>query len=165
MQGKALIAPNNTLPKAIKGAYGFISDPILSLKTFHENFGDIAQVSYFEPKQIMITHPDYVKQMLQENHRNYTKSLKYKELKHFLGEGLLTSEGDYWLQQRRVAQPAFHKQKLVLLYQIMQECTEKAINEWDEKLKKSDFMDMSEEMTSTTLKIAGKALGLCSEFG
>ncbi len=49
----------------------------------------------------MINHPDHVRHVLQENQRNYRKSFNYDELKPVMGEGLLTSDGDKWLRQRR----------------------------------------------------------------
>src|SRR5574338_637961 len=58
-------------------------------------------------------NPDIVKHVLQDNQRNYVK--KYDQAKPLLGEGLVTSEGELWRRQRRLIQPAFHKQKLAEL--------------------------------------------------
>ena len=59
-----------------------------------------------------VAHPDGVKRILQENHANYLKSQDYQLLKGLLGNGLVTSEGELWLRQRRLIQPAFHRQRV-----------------------------------------------------
>lgn len=53
--------------------------------------------------------PEAIHHVLQKNHKNYKKSFAYKGMADFLGDGLLTSEGEKWLQQRRTVQPAFHR--------------------------------------------------------
>ena len=108
---------------------------------------------------VLITEPDYVKYVLQENNRNYLKSEGYKVLKLFLGEGLLTSEGDFWRHQRRLAQPAFHRKKLALLSQDMAYESEMMAREWEEKGKKGPFeVNISDEMSRVTMKIVARAL-------
>ena len=70
---------------------------------------------------MMVTKdPDIIRHVLQKNHRNYIKTpMIFEKLRRFLGNGLLTSEGPYWLQQRRLIQPGFHKQRLQALVEIM----------------------------------------------
>src|SRR5688500_10653300 len=60
----------------------------------------------------VVNHPELVRQVMQ-SHRVYNKqTLSYVRLRQILGLGLITSDGDYWLRQRRIAQPAFHRQKI-----------------------------------------------------
>lgn len=70
---------------------------------------------------MMVTKdPDIIRHVLQKNHRNYIKTpMIFEKLRRFLGNGLLTSEGAYWLQQRRLIQPGFHKQRLQALVEII----------------------------------------------
>ena len=67
----------------------------------------------------MLYHPDHVKHVLQENNRNYWKGNLIARVKPLIGEGLFTSEGDFWRRQRRLAQPAFHRQRIEELATIM----------------------------------------------
>ena len=70
---------------------------------------------------MMVTKdPEIIRHVLQKNHRNYVKTpMIFEKLRRFLGNGLLTSEGPYWLQQRRLIQPGFHKQRLQALVEII----------------------------------------------
>ena len=70
-------------------------------------FGDVAYIKIGPRRGYLITNPDDVRHVLQDNARNYHKSPLYDKLRLFLGNGLLTSEDDFWLRQRRIAQPAF----------------------------------------------------------
>lgn len=58
---------------------------------------------------VILLDPEAIRHVLQKNHRNYKKSFAYKGLKEFLGEGLLTAEGDRWLNNRRAIQASFHR--------------------------------------------------------
>ncbi len=70
----------------------------------------------------MTTDPSLIKHILQKNHRNYKKSdIQTKILGRFVGRGLLTSEGKYWLQQRRLIQPGFHRDRLSNLISLMED--------------------------------------------
>ena len=87
-----------------------------------EKYGDSFSVSLGRNRKIMLTRdPLIVKHILQKNHKNYFKSkIQTKYLTKYLGFGLLTSNGEQWLKQRRLIQPAFHKQKMEQLIALMQ---------------------------------------------
>jgi cytochrome P450 len=73
-------------------------------------------------KGIVTAEPAFIQHILQKNHRNYRKSkIQTHILGQYVGQGLLTSDGAYWLRQRRLIQPAFHKDKLEHLLGIMSE--------------------------------------------
>lgn len=76
----------------------------------------------------LASHPESVKYILQDNNKNYVKG--YDSVKPLLGEGLVTSEGELWRRQRRLMQPAFHRQRLAELLPIMTVSTEKMLEEW-----------------------------------
>ena len=78
----------------------------------HEQYGDVVRHRVGPLVVHMIRHPDHVKHVLQENHGNYLKGRGLQKIKVVLGEGLLTSEGDFWRRQRKLAQPAFHHKRL-----------------------------------------------------
>jgi len=103
-----------------------------------------------------ISNPDYVKHVLQVNNKNYHKGIKYKFLKLFLGEGLLTSEGEFWLKQRRLAQPAFHKEQIASFAQTMTDYTKEMMKKWEEENRNET--DMHTEMMALTLRIVGQTL-------
>jgi cytochrome P450 len=76
----------------------------------------------------VVSHPDYIKQILQDNSTNYRKSLAYDILSRLLGNGLLTSVGEEWKQNRKLIQPAFHKKKLEEFLQVIVESTNASFN-------------------------------------
>jgi cytochrome P450 len=121
-----------------------------------ENYGDISTIRFSIRKVSYVQSPDFIQHILQENNRNYTKSLRYEQLKYLLGNGLLTSEGEYWLRQRRMIQPAFHKQKLMILCDEMVKCTQESIDEIAKK--NGEEINIAQEMMALTLQIVGKTL-------
>ena len=76
-------------------------------------FGDVVYFKIGPRRGYLITNPADVRHVLQDNARNYHKSPLYQKLRMSIGNGLLTSEDDFWLRQRRIAQPAFHRQRVV----------------------------------------------------
>ena len=70
-----------------------------------KEFQDLSYFKVLNLHMYYLCKPEYVQHVLQENNKNFYKSVKYKFLKLFLGQGLLTSEGEFWLKQRRLAQP------------------------------------------------------------
>lgn len=121
--------------------------------SLQSKYGDIVTVRFAIRKVIYLQHPDLIQYVLQENNRNYTKSLRYEQLKYLLGNGLLTSEGDEWLRQRRLIQPAFHKNQLALLADEMIECTRNMLEKWE-----PGVVNVSSEMTALTLDIVSRTL-------
>ncbi len=100
---------------------------------FHrENFdvlGSIFKVKIGPPGGIIFTRdPEFIKQILQKNHRNYNKSpLQTRDLSKYIGQGLLTANGEHWRTHRRMIQPAFHKKKLIGLLDTMNRAIEKEL--------------------------------------
>lgn len=118
--------------------------------------GDIFRIDSSLFNAVVVTSPDAAQHVLQGNHRNYTKSRGYRVMAEFLGEGLLTSEGDYWLRQRRLAQPAFHRQKLAKVAETMIAECEQFAQRWEARI--GERVDMTEEMSHLTMNIAAKTL-------
>src|ERR1700759_5111227 len=81
------------------------------LREYFARYGNVYRV--FAPSRgvydYVINHPDDVKQVLLSNHRNYTKGEGMDRVKILLGNGIMTSEGDFWRRQRRMMQPSFHR--------------------------------------------------------
>jgi cytochrome P450 len=131
-----------------------VLDFFCSLQPSH---GDISTIRFSVRKVSYVQHPDLIQYILQENNRNYTKSLRYEQLKYLLGNGLLTSEGDFWLRQRRLMQPAFHRQKLEKLCADMVSCTRETLEAWG-NLPKNKSFNIATEMMALTLQIVGKTM-------
>ena len=84
---------------------------------------------------ILTADPDFIQHILQKNPKKYLKTNKHFEsIKNFWGNGLLTSEGTYWLKQRRLIQPGFHKNRLRAIMTLMDRNTEDFLQNLDNKL-------------------------------
>jgi cytochrome P450 len=122
-------------------------------------FGDVYE-SNLSPfmKMYVFCKPEYIKHFLIDNAKNYTKSFAYGFLRRALGNGLVTSEGDFWLRQRRIAQPAFHRERLVSLTQTMAQSIEEMLVKLDSYKANNQVFDIAHEMVQLTSEIAAKSL-------
>jgi cytochrome P450 len=132
--------------------------PIDFLTSLANDYGDVARFRFLWHVGFLVNHPDYIRRILVENHRNYNKnSIGNQMLRPLLGNGLLLSEGDFWLRQRRLMQPAFHKQRIQSFGELMASATEEMMERWRAH-DPNQALDISEEMMRLTLSIVGRAL-------
>src|SRR5262245_65621579 len=101
-------------------------------------FGDVVHLKIGPRNGYLITNPADVRHVLQDNARNYHKSPLYDKLRTVLGNGLLTSEDDFWLRQRRIAQPAFHRQRMLGLAGTMADQARATAAEWRSLASRSE---------------------------
>jgi cytochrome P450 len=106
----------------------------------------------------LLNHPDHVQRVLHENHGNYRKSFFYARMKPLVGEGLLTSEGSAWKRRRRLAQPAFHKDRVASFARIMAEHTVAMLDRWARPAARGEPVDVTAEVMRLTLTVVGHAL-------
>lgn len=137
-------------------ALDFRRDPIDFMTSTAENYPGFARFRFVHLPMILLSDPEYVKHVLQTNNKNYKKGIEYDHLRPMLGEGLLTSEGDFWLRQRRLAQPAFHRDRIAGFIEKMIFCTDEMLNEWEKREGKD--LDVHIEMMHLALDIVGKTL-------
>ncbi|GAB4411616.1 MAG: hypothetical protein OHK0053_38340 [Microscillaceae bacterium] len=129
------------------------------LQEKQKELGDIHWIRLpFGHRLFAITRPDYIKHVLQDNNKNYTKGIAYNALRPLLGNGLLTSEGDFWRKQRRLAQPAFHKNRLESLTQTMIKATLELIEGWEAQYTEDQSINVSREMNHLALLVVSSAL-------
>jgi len=117
-------------------------------------YGDIAGLRVLNFKTIFINHPDLIEEVLVTNARKYSKGRVLRANRHVFGDGLLTSEGDFWLRQRRLAQPAFHRVRIASYAATMVEYTQRMLDGW----RGGEERDAHQEMMRLTLQIVGKTL-------
>ena len=135
----------------------FLRNPLATLHTLQKRYDRLVHLRIGGRHQYLVMQPEDVKHVMQENHRNYGRSPAFNVLKIFLGNGLLTSEGDFWRRQRRLAQPAFHRQKLAVLAQIMIHETA----DWVDELTQLDLsrpVNVSQAFMDVTMRIVCKTL-------
>lgn len=124
-----------------------------------EGCGDVSRFRFILLPAHLLAHPDHVKHVLVDNHRAYDKQTKgFQALRLVLGNGLLTSEGDFWRRQRRIAQPAFHKERIAAFGASMVRAAEDTARAWEAVAKAGGTLDVAAEMMRLTLRIAGETL-------
>ena len=141
----------------IGNTFAFFRNPLSTLQTLQRQQNRMVHLRIGGRHQYLVFSPEDSKHVLQENHRNYGRSPAFQVLKIFLGNGLLTSDGDFWRRQRRLAQPAFHRQKLAALAQTM--ITETA--NWLDELKQTNrkqSVNISQAFMDVTMRIVCKTL-------
>jgi cytochrome P450 len=129
------------------------SDPIRTFLDAAERYGDFVHLKAGPYHGFLLSDPADIKHVLQDNARNYHKSPLYERLRDSLGNGLLTSEDSFWLRQRRLAQPAFHRQRLMTMADAMVACTEQVLERWDRTAALGATIDVVAEMMALTQAI------------
>jgi cytochrome P450 len=105
-----------------------------------------------------LSHPAYVKHVLQDNHQNYCKGWVFDRLKAYWGESLLTADGDTWRQQRRRVQPSFNREHTADFEPIITNRTSQMLARWDAVADSGRQLSIYHEMTELALVIIGDVL-------
>jgi cytochrome P450 len=130
-------------------------DPLKALRNISREYGDIAYFHVLMQERILLNHPDFVEQVLIIQQSKFHKSeLTRRITGRMLGQGLLTSEGEFWRRQRRLVQPAFHRSRINDYGATMRETAETHISGW----RDGEVRDLAQEMTSLTLDNAVSTL-------
>jgi cytochrome P450 len=132
----------------------FYRDPIGSLQRMARTYGDVARFRWGSRYEHLLVHPELVERVLVTEQRAFVKGQALQETKRILGEGLLTSEGDFHLRQRRLVQPLFHRRRIAAYAEEMVACTERALGRWRDGAE----VDAHDEMTRLTLAIVARTL-------
>lgn len=133
-------------------------DPLKLLSDCARDHGDVVRLRFGPYRYVLVSGLAEIQHVLVKNQKNYTKSRSYQGVKLVLGDGLLTSEGEFWRRQRRLVQPAFHVQKLRGLAGTMARLTEEQIARWKSLPQGARTLDMHAEMTRLTFRIVGQTL-------
>lgn len=132
----------------------FRRNPLDFLLDSASRYGDIVYLKFGPQDVFLLNNPDFIKDVLVTNNKNFVKSRGLEMAKKLLGEGLLTSEGEFHRRQRRLAQPAFHRQRINSYAQVMARYAARARERWQD----GETLDISQEMMRLTLAIVGKTL-------
>lgn len=122
-------------------------------------YGDIVRFRVLGPIfAYVLFHPNDIDYVLRRNQQNYHKGIAHQRFKSLLGEGLLTSDGALWRRERRLAQPAFHRQRIAGFATTMTEATAQMLERWQDYAQSGQAFDIAAEMTRLTLAVVGRTL-------
>lgn len=134
-----------------------LRQPTAFLHAARRQYGDLYTLNLGPLQPIIVNHPDHVQHVLRDNVRNYRKGGKVWEIvRDLLGNGLAVSEGDYWLRQRRMLQPQFHRQRLAALTTLMTEAIDEGLHDWV-AFHGASF-DLEKAFSAITLKVITKTM-------
>jgi cytochrome P450 len=120
--------------------------------------GPMARVRFGRWTALFAFDPEAAKHVLVDHHGRYSKKTRgYEALRLLLGQGLVTSEGELWRRQRRIANPSFHRRRIAVLTETMRQAAVDMCRDWD-RLADGREIDIAEEMMRVTLRIAGETL-------
>ncbi len=139
---------------ASRFTYGLGRDPLSFVSRLARTYGDVAHVSMAGEELVLLSHPQLIRDVLVTNQRNFRKGRGLERARRLLGDGLLTSEGDTHLRQRRLLQPAFHKERIAAYAGTMTEYADRVQARWAD----GATIDAAQEMTRLTLGVVGRTL-------
>jgi len=132
----------------------FRANPPVHMRKCKEKFGDTFELDLIFRKAMVTSNPQVIRHVLQTNNKNYIKDLSYRQLKLALGNGLLTNEGEPWMSQRRLAQPAFYKKRLEGLFDTMVDATENFLNGFGKHQGSNTSINITSEMNTVASDVA-----------
>jgi cytochrome P450 len=132
----------------------FQRDPLTFLEKAAREYGDIVHFRLGPDHMYLLNHPDTIKDLLVTDSRKFHKGRALKRANTLLGNGLLTSEDEFHLRQRRLVQPAFHRQRLASYASVMADYAARTGERWQD----GETVDVHQQMMRLTLAIVGKTL-------
>ena len=150
-----LLRPPGPKSRGIIGNFPLGSkDPLALYTQWARQFGDIFYYRAFNRHIYALNHPDLIEHVLVTNYQNFIKGEALQSNRQIFGNGLLTNEGESWLRQRRLIQPAFYRDRIDSYGNTMAAYTEHMMADWHD----GDARDIHQDMMRLTLEIVAKVL-------
>ena len=155
------ILQDHRLPPTITGANmrELVRDPLQFFQNIALKYGDIVCYRPAPEPAYLLNHPDYIRHVLVDNNRNYSKATRSNQIfGKVVGEGLVTAEGETWRKQRRMMQPAFHHTRIEKLDSLIVEVAHSMLDRWQLAYETNQPVDIAREMAALTLTVTMRAL-------
>jgi cytochrome P450 len=154
-------APGPKGEPVLGNARSFQADILGALQQGRRGYGDVVRFDGIGPlfPVFFVAHPDGIKEILQDKHRNFPKTPFVSDRwRALVGDGLICSEGDFWKRQRRLCQPAFHRRLVNSFGENMTEVTGELLDRWEAASRSNQEVDITLDMTRLALGVLGGAL-------
>ncbi len=151
---------STTVPPGPKGepfignAREFVLEPLAYLQRCAQEYGSIMQIRLGTTPLYMLSHPDHIEHVLVTHNDRYKKSRFTQRRKSLFGNGLLFSEGDLWLRQRRLMQPTFHHKRVASYGNAMVQLSQQMATSWND----GETLNVHDAMMQLSLEIVLKTL-------
>jgi cytochrome P450 len=136
-------------------------DPLGTMTRAMADLGDVVRLKLGPFRATLFRNPEHLKHIFVDNAANYSKQTRgYEKSKLVLGEGLVTSEGELWQRQRRIAMPAFSRQRVIGFAGVMTDSVNAMLDRWDlgHGNDRGKRLDIFVEMMHVTMRIALQTL-------
>lgn len=153
MAPKRILPPGPQTRRPLGFLRQFASAPLTMLDKAAP-YGDVVAIRLLNRQVYLLNHPDHIKHVLVDNQRNYLKGRALTATRRVIGQGLLTSEGDFHTRQRRLIQPAFHRQRIANYAQVMTDYAAQQMADWHA----GHALDLHHELMTLTMKIVAQCL-------
>src|SRR5436190_11503738 len=108
----------------------FRADRLAFFSRCAREFGDVVPLRLLGKPVLLLNRPDLIEQVLVHQSRNFVKHFGLRLYKPILGNGLVTSEGDFWRRQRKLSAPAFQSSRMAGYAETMVACTDGMMDAW-----------------------------------
>ncbi|MBE0688889.1 MAG: cytochrome P450 [Anaerolineae bacterium] len=150
--------PARNLLDQLKLMSQFDRDALGLINRGFDDYGDVWAIEIGSMKQFMFQHPDHYHEILVTKAASFHKDLNYKDRKkglgRFMGNGLVTSDGEFWKRQRKLIQPAFHASRIEAYAQAMVDITLAQISGW----RHGALIEVHEQMMEATLNVVTRSV-------
>jgi cytochrome P450 len=136
----------------VMAEYG--ADPVAAPRRWRDEHGDFVPIRFGPFRAHLAFGPAEIEEVLVDHAADFRKSFGTRMLIPLLGRGLLTAEGDDWLRHRRLASPAFHRDRIEAYGRTMAQYAEDRVEAWTD----GQVVDLHDEMTALTLRIVARTL-------
>ncbi len=138
----------------------FNQDALSQLSAAFAQYGDAFRVysPVTESHIYVFSHPDYVKRLLVDNHHNYTKGIGIERVAILLGKGIMVSEGELWRRQRRMIQPAFHRDNIARMFEHIRNANQELLGKWLACANNNQEINVTQDMSDVTLNIVLRSI-------
>ncbi len=124
----------------------------------HREYGDVVRVRMGPMDQYLIAQPDHVRHVLVANRQNYWKGVAMNRVKLLLGNGLFTSEGEFWQRQRRLMQPPFTPRGVTQFGEPMVDLIQRTLDRWESPARADAVLDIGQEMMTLTMGVIAETM-------
>lgn len=133
--------------------FSFLTDGLSFLTKLHKEYGDIVMLKASGHRIYLIADLKYIDHILVRDPENFTKGIGFQRGRIILGNGILTSEGSFHHSQRKMINPAFHRSRWEMYFDVVKKCVHELIIDWNKRITKDNILELHEEMMNLFVEI------------